>query len=310
MTPGEQGNRPTETELIAWAIPLIANGCYVLDEKKGIRKLTVQDDEPDLDFMEGALLFKRPAHQIAALKEAKERCTAESILQCCVAYLGPVLGPHIAQQIELPEYWRLVVGVFGQERALLRSIQKVFVGERERLSSEMMEAVESGALPEATEAALVATYAQEVAELFPQLIERATTLAILPATSKPPKQVQHYLAEATKCFIYGRFISSLVMCRGALEEGIRDLLDRLVLQEEFQRFPSKPREGELSRMIRFCDTRPIAGVSWGDADQVRRQANDAAHGSPPDPAKCRSLFEDTRSVLLQIYSLIPEVASR
>ncbi len=310
MKSEQQRNRPTETELIAWVIPLIADGCYVVGMKRGVRTLTVRDDEPDLDFMEGALLYKRKPEQIATLNQAKEQCTADNILRCCVAYLGQVLGPQIAQQIETPEYWRLVVGVFEQERILLRSIQKIFVGERERLSSDIMEAIESGAFPEATELALVGTYAREVAELFPKLVERATTLSILAATSKPPKKVQHYLAEATKCFIYGRFISSLVMCRGALEEGIRDLLDRLDLQDEFERFPRKQSEGELSRMIRFCDTRPVAGVSWADADQVRRQANNAAHGNPPEPEKCRDLFEDTRSVLLQIYSLIPEVASR
>lgn len=310
MMPEQQPNRPTEADLIAWAIPLIADGCYVVGVRKGARTLTVRDDEPDIDFMEGALLYKRKPDQVAALKQAKEQCTADNILRCCVAYLGRVLGPQIAQQIETPEYWRLVVGVFEQERILLRSIQKIFVGERERLSSEIMEAIESGAIPEATEAALVGTYAREVAELFPKLIERAAALSILAATSKPPKQVQHYLEEATKCFVYGRFISSLVMCRGALEEGIRDLIDRLGLQDEFDRFPRKQSEGELSRMIRYCDVRPISGVSWGDADQVRRQANNAAHGNPPQSQKCRSLFEDTRSVLLQIYSLIPEVASR
>jgi hypothetical protein len=308
--PEQQQDRPTETELIAWAIPLIADGCYSIDSEEGGRQLTVYDDEPDMEFMEGALLYKRPAHQIAALKKAKDQCTAENILQCCVAYLGPVLGPHIAEQIEIPEFWRLVTGVFEQERVLVRSIQKAFVGERERLSTEDMERIESGALPEAHEAALVATYAREVAQLFPRLIERAASLSVLPATSRPPQQVQHYVAEATKCFIYGRFVSSLVMCRGALEEGIRDLIDRLGLEDEFNHFPPKPKEGDLSRMIRFSEERPILGVSWGDADQVRREANSAAHGNPPKPDKCRSSFEDTRSVLLQVYSLIPDVASR
>ena len=192
--PEPKQKRLTEADLIAWAIPLIADGSYSTHEKQGKKELIVYDDEPNLEFMEGALLYKRQEHQVAALKQAKESCTPENILRCCVAYLGPVLGPHIAQQIEIPEYWRLVTGVFGQERAFMRSIQKVFVGEREHLSSDIMERIESGALLEAIEAALVATYARDVAELFPLLIERANALCVLPAASKPPQQVQHYLA--------------------------------------------------------------------------------------------------------------------
>jgi hypothetical protein len=191
--PQPKEERPTEAELIAWAIPLIADGCYSTDVEKGTRELTVYDEEPQLNFMEGALFHRRPEHQIAALKKAKESCSPESFLECCKAYLGPVLGPQIAQQIEIPEYWRLVTGIFLQERALVRSIQKIFVGERERLSTEAMERVESGALPAALEVGLVATYAREVADLFPQLIERAASLSILAASSRPPIQVQHYL---------------------------------------------------------------------------------------------------------------------
>lgn len=299
-----------ETELIAWAIPLIADGFYSIDTEEGKRELTVYDEKPDLEFMENALLYEREQHKVAALMEAKKSCTPENILRCCIAFLGAVFGPRIAQQIEIPEYWRLVTGLYLQERALMRSIHKVIVGERERLSSEDMDRIQSAALPEALKVGLVATYAREVADLFPLLIERAASLAVLPATTKPPAQVQSYLTEATKCFVYGRFISSLIVCRGALEEGIRDLIDRLGLAEEFDHFPRKPGEGELSRMMRFCDTKPVLGVSWGDADRIRREANNAAHGTPPEPNKCRTLFEDTRSVLLQIYSLMPEVAGR
>jgi hypothetical protein len=227
-----------------------------------------------------------------------------------VAYLGPILGPNIAQQIVVPEYWRLVTGIFEQERIFMRSTHKAFIGERERLSSERVKKIESMVLPEAHEAALVSIYAREVAELFPQLIERAGKLSVLAATAKPPQLVQYYVVEATKCFIYGRFISSLVMCRGALEESGRELIDRLGLANEYDRFPRRSKEGELSRMIRFCDEKPILGVSWGTAHEIRRKANDAAHGNPPNTETCRRVFEDTRSVLLQIYSLIPEVAGR
>src|SRR2546422_611475 len=300
----------TEAELIAWAIPLIADGSYSIDTEEGRRELTVYDENLDPDFMEGALLDEREAHQTAALKQAKESCTPENMLRCCVAYLGAVLRPRIAQQIEIPEYWRLVLGIYLQERALIRSVGKVFVGERERLSSEAMGRIESGTLPEAVEVMLVATYAREVADLFPQLIERAALLSVLPVTSEPPQQVQYYLQEASKCFIYARFISSLVMCRVALEEGIRDLIDKLGLDGEFRSYPVKSSEGELSRMIRFCKWRPILGVSWDDADQIRREANNAVHGNPPEPNNCRLFFETTRSVLLQIYNLIPETAGR
>ena len=106
----------SETDLIAWAIPLIADGCYSIDTEEGRNELTVYDYETvSLEFMEGALLYKRQKQQIDALKRCKESCNPENILRCCVAYLGPILGPNIAQQIVVPEYWRLVTGISNRD---------------------------------------------------------------------------------------------------------------------------------------------------------------------------------------------------
>ncbi|GEM_PF-6524358 len=293
----------TETELIAWAIPLIAEGSYSVQGDDCRRELSIHDETAELDFMEGWLLHKRSKQQVDAFKQAKESCTAENILRCCEAYLGP-LGPSLAKQLEIPQFGRLVARIYEQERALVKSVGRILIGEREGISSEIVDRVLRNAIPEAIEVALVQVYAREMANLFPQLVERAAKLAVLAATSKPPREVQCYLAEATKCYLYGRFISCLIVCRGALEEAVSDLLERRGLRQEFNHV-SNFGGGELARMIRFAKGKPIPGISWDEADNIRKSANKAAHGQAPSEEQCRSLFEDTRSVLLQIYTLIP-----
>jgi hypothetical protein len=180
---------------------------------------------------------------------------------------------------------------------------RVLVKEREQLSSGNVGGLESKIGPQVVEKALVEVYAQELANLFPRLIKRAGAMALLPTSVAPSERVQFYLREASKCFVYGRFVASLILCRVALEEGIRDLLKRLGLQADFAGFSALKGEGDLARMIRFGENRPIHGVLWGTATMVRQKANPAAHGTAPTAEDCRICFENTRSLLKQLYSV-------
>ena len=152
-------------------------------------------------------------------------------------------------------------------------------------------------------AELRAFYGRELARLFPKMVRRAGRLQVLAASESAPDQVQEYLKEATKCFIYGRYIACLIVCRAAVEFGVRDFLIRSGRRKELEAWRIGKKES-LEDMIKLCRT----SARWGlqptldHADEVRRWANEAVHEKVPSQAKCEEAFVKTRGLLRELYS--------
>jgi len=51
-----------------------------------------------------------------------------------------------------------------------------------------------------------------------------------------PVEVQTYLREASKCFIYGQFIACLIVCRSAIDFALRECLSRGGRKRDLERF--------------------------------------------------------------------------
>ena len=51
---------PSETELIGWAIPRIAQGHYAFTDDAEGRELWITDEPPSVEEMEQELLYQRP----------------------------------------------------------------------------------------------------------------------------------------------------------------------------------------------------------------------------------------------------------
>ncbi len=149
---------------------------------------------------------------------------------------------------------------------------------------------------------VTAEYATQIAKLFPKMVRRAETLRALPASAAVPAQVQQYLREASKCYVLGRFVACLLVCRSAIEFGLRDFLVRGGKGPELESLHAE-RGDTLFAMIRLARTlRWTLQPTLDDADEVRRIAKDAVHQTAPDPEICKELFIKMRGVLKELYS--------
>ncbi len=146
-------------------------------------------------------------------------------------------------------------------------------------------------------------YARRLGRLFPRMVERAETLRVLPAQEPVPGEVQDYLREASRCYIYGQFIACLIVCRSAIEFAIGDCLRRHGKGKELEEL----RMGKKDSLENMIDL-GRKELSWtlrptlDDSDQVRIKANAAVHARPPDADACKEMFLKTRGVLRELYS--------
>lgn len=286
-----------ETDLIAWAIPLIAQGHYSYFEQSGDRELIISDRYPSLEEMEGELFNARSDEQRSALIRLREDCNINTIRDAFHLLFGPKLGEMCSVQFEqMPEYSLVIAFAYEQEKRLIQSIQRVFVRGREGLS-EGLEFMESKALPEAITAGVVSYYAKEIGSLFPRLIRRAEKLRTLQIDESAPNDVQNYLEEASKCYIYGRFTACLVICRSAIEFALRERLAK-------QGNSAKVAPDTLANMISLSrSVLPLHLKAFlDDANKVRIAAKKAVHTQPPDPETCMEMFLKTRGILRELYS--------
>lgn len=132
MTKDEK-DQPSETELIAWAIPRIAQGhYYLLDEPEG-RELVVEERAPSIEEMEGMLSAGRTEAEREVLRHLRENCRPQTIRDALVLLLGEKLGALCAQQFEgtPPDYEMVLAFAYEQQRRLLQSIQRIFIRGRE-----------------------------------------------------------------------------------------------------------------------------------------------------------------------------------
>ena len=156
---------------------------------------------------------------------------------------------------------------------------------------------------EEVDAELRAFYGRELARLFPKMVRRAGRLRVLAASESVHDQLQEYLKEATKCFIYGRYIACLAVCRAAVEFGVRDFLIRSGKRKELEALRIGKKES-LEDMIKLCRTSAGRGLHLilDDANEVRRWANEALHERVPSQERCEEAFVKTRELLRELYS--------
>ena len=65
-------------------------------------------------------------------------------------------------------------------------------------------------------------YGREVVRTIPGMVNRFLRLAPVLVGVIPSREVQIYLREATRCFIYGFFQASIALCRAAVESGLNE----------------------------------------------------------------------------------------
>jgi len=295
----------TEVELISWAVSRIAQGQYAVSEDDNGRELWVNEREPSVEEMEGELLHRRPEAVRQKFLALRDNCSVDGIRSVFSVLFGETLaGMLIESFVGVPTCYEVVIATaYNQDRALVQQVQRFLVQGREGLRASGLATVESGAMPEAIEVAVVSHYAEEISKLFPRMIKRAEQMRILAVEHPVSDAVQHYLEEASKCYVYGRFIACLVVCRSAIEFALKDRLLEWGKARDLQQLKDDRKES-LWELIKIGRT-VFQKATMDDADEVRTKAANAVHNAEPGPDQCRSMFVKTRGILSELYSSPP-----
>ena len=131
------------------------------------------------------------------------------------------------------------------------------------------------------------------------MVKRATApeFRMLSASREVPESLQRYLIEASRCYIYGHFLASLIVCRSAIEEAVKRRLIDIGKQEEINR------DDRLVTLLRLAkQERLLDKTRYDYANCIREKARLAVHGKgiPPDE-ECVDALIKTRGILEHLY---------
>jgi hypothetical protein len=297
----------TEAEIIAWVIPRIAGGHYVLSDDERGRELWVNEFEATLEEMEGELCYGPDKRVQEPLRRLKEDCNPTTVRVFLDTLLGEKLGGMMADQfsridLTVAHYAIVVTAGYRQLQSLTGSIQTILTKEREGISVDWLANIEEKADPKGVSVAVVTHYAKEISQLFPRMVKRAEVLRIVSTKEKAPIIVRRYIEEATKCYIYGRFIACIIVCRSAIEFALRERLASSGKNYELSTLKEQKQDSLYSLIALTRKVFPKLKSTLDDADLIRRAAGDAVHKAEPSSIICKDMFIKTRGVLRELYS--------
>jgi hypothetical protein len=152
--------------------------------------------------------------------------------------------------------------------------------------------------PDALPRAVAEYVIGEMSESFLGIVERLSTFQVTAVTDAVPAAVKQYAREACRCYLHGFFSASLILCRSCIESAIETKLDQKGLRKELDRLPFN----KVQELLRLAvNSGVLDDLTRHLADEIRRSANKAVHGSAPSEAECRERLEQTRAVLRHIY---------
>ena len=73
---------------------------------------------------------------------------------------------------------------------------------------------------------LATPYAMEMCSLIPDASARAAKLKSIITMKKMDSLVEKYIEEAIRCYVYGFFLASAIMCRGSIEYSLKKHLEK------------------------------------------------------------------------------------
>lgn len=136
-------------------------------------------------------------------------------------------------------------------------------------------------------------YSREAVARIQGMVSRFLRLAPVLTGVIPTKEVTVYLREATRCFIYGFFQASIVLCRAALEAGLNHHLER-----KLGTIPNMDLADKIQSALRFkLVTAPAATLAHG----VRKSARDVLHRKPAKQTLAFATLVRTRGFLMELY---------
>jgi len=147
--------------------------------------------------------------------------------------------------------------------------------------------------PDTFEHFLASSYAKELCSLIPDATERATKLLTKVTDKRLDNVAEKYMEEASRCYIYGFFLSAAIMCRGAIEYSLKKYLGITESNEINERYSIHYLLNEAVKKpgpFTIEDKRIVLNINNG--------ASDCIHGrSLIDSVKCLEYINNTKMVI-------------
>jgi hypothetical protein len=113
-----------------------------------------------------------------------------------------------------------------------------------------------------------------------------------------PAGVAEYVREASRCYLYGFFSATLILCRSCIESGVEERLVQKGLRQELNAVGFNKVQAMLGLAL---NSGVLDDLTFAMANDIRKSANQAAHGTAPAATDCRERLEQTRAVLRHLY---------
>ena len=298
--------------LIPWVLERIVNDEYDVsrDSEGQIESVDFNPFYGELkkrfEVIESALLASIPEEKREALLSLKGGYTRESLTHAMTKLWGPVGGPWIAERLAGATWEEIVRQIDYTYKALWEGegkwegIGPKLAQKREGFGTASDAWLEKDILltqPESLRMHLEKKYARDLIKLFPKIVKRADSdlQRLLKQSVEPSDMVKRYVNEAMRCYIYGHFLASLLVCRAAIEASLED---RLPATEVLNM-----KEGKLITLIDQAREKGLLdGALQKWAHEVRKLANDAAHLERlVSEDECRLSLQKTRGILEHLY---------
>lgn len=264
---------------------------------------TAEEIEKMLDMLLHKPELDRP-ETAAAFSALKEEHTHERLAAFLKQFVNIPLEAELAL-LELKEKsWEEILiwidSYIYQRPYLEREMGKLVVEQREGFSSPGAREIERAfdtSPGELLSLYVVRKYARELKETFPQMVERAQLLRLIPTSKNVPNHVRRYLEEASRCHVYGNFLASLLLCRAAIEAAAKDRLRAKGFAQDLIGLAT------LEEVLRLAlDKNVMDDARWQASEHVRKMANKAVHsGGVPDEHNCMHAYDVTRDILQRLY---------
>jgi hypothetical protein len=307
-----QDDLQDDVYLAIWALDRLLNYQYEcrLDKNGNLETLELglglelvhRNKQDDPELIEETLKSMLPQEDWEALLSLKEFRTPERlelVLDRLLLLDEASRGRQELKATDWPGILRFLHGEFKEPNPLSDKLIDFLVKAREGFSTTLESSIEGMLRPNVLSELITNRYIREVRNLLPRIVKRATLLRLLPARYEVPEDVDRYLKEASRCFIYGHFLASLFLCRSAIISATKDRLRANGFDRELDAIC---KDWLKSTLEMAHDKNLLDNLTWKQADDIRDLANDAIHGKRlPTEEECKAAFDKTRGILQFLY---------
>lgn len=261
---------------------------------------TLIDMEADIAEIDDAD-YDLPAQYPVGEDSWNDWCTEQLLL----TFMDSDGAALILKRLKGLDYGQVSSRLYWGLTNLLQREAKTVVHGRKRLTTSEVKEVEARMLARPQQAAanmIASEYARQLGRRFPRMVNRAEQLRVLVADEQVHADVQTYLRHATECYVYGQFIACLLLCRSAVEFGLRGFLEKRGRQAELECLKKEGRD-TLGGLITLAQQHFAAKKPTLDsARTLNHKATEAVHERAPDVDTCKEMFDVTRVILRELYS--------